>query len=151
MYGDVLRNIVRSICMGFAICFPVVLLAITCGMQSLRMGLISVLPNLFPLIMLAGLLAVTDPHIQSDVLIIPIIGFGLAVDDTVHFIHGFQSEKRRRADRRQALHNTYRRTGPAIIQTTCILSVGIIAVHDRQLSCVLDAGRSSGVPAGMPL
>ncbi len=126
MYGDVLRKIVRSICMGFAICFPVVLLAITCGMQSLRMGLISVLPNLFPLIMLAGLLAITDPHVESDVLIIPIIGFGLAVDDTVHFIHRFQSEKRRGADRRQALQNTYRLTGPAITRTTCILSVGLL-------------------------
>ena len=126
MYGDVLRKIVRSICMGFAICFPVVLLAITCGMQSLRMGLLSVLPNLFPLIMLFGLLSMTDPHIESDVLIIPIIGFGLAVDDTVHFIHRFQNEKRRGADRRQALQNTYRLTGPAITRTTCILSVGLL-------------------------
>jgi len=132
MYGDVLRKIVRSICMGFAICIPVVLLAITCGMQSPRMGMISVLPNLFPLIMLAGLLSITDPHVESDVLIIPIIGFGLAVDDTVHFIHRFQSEKRRGADRREALQNAYRLTGPAIVRTTCILAVGLvpfIAVH----------------------
>ena len=126
MYGDVLRKIVRSVCMGFAICIPVVLLAITCGMQSIRMGMISVLPNLFPLIMLAGLLSITDPHVESDVLIIPIIGFGLAVDDTVHFIHRFQSEKRRGADRRDALRNAYRLTGPAIVRTTCILAVGLV-------------------------
>jgi hypothetical protein len=57
---------------------------------------------------------------------VAIISLGLAVDDTIHFLHRYDIERRRSANVRDALERTFNYTGSAIIRTTVILGCGLL-------------------------
>jgi len=124
--GKAARQILASQAQGFALCFVCVMVVITLGVRSVRLGLIAMPPNILPLSLLGGVLALTWDLVDSDILGIAIISFGLAVDDTIHFLHRYDIEYERLGDPRDALDRTYRYTGAAIIRTTVILGIGLL-------------------------
>ena len=124
--GTAAREILVSQIQGFALCFACVMIVITLGVRSLRLGLIAMAPNILPLTLLGGILALTSETIDTDILGVAIISFGLAVDDTIHFLHRYDIERRRSADIREALAQTFTYTGSAIIRTTVILGCGLM-------------------------
>ena len=118
--------IIENQLFGFLICFFCVMTIVSFGVRSLKLGLLAVGPNLFPLILLAGGLALLVPLVDTDVLGIAIVSFGLAVDDTIHFLHRYDIELSRTGDVRRAVTNTYNYTGQAIVRTTLILGIGLL-------------------------
>jgi len=124
--GRAAREILLSQIQGFALCFVSVMIVITLGVRSIRLGLIAMLPNILPLALLGGILAVTSETIDTDILGVAIISLGLAVDDTIHFLHRYDIERRRSANVRDALERTFNYTGSAIIRTTVILGCGLL-------------------------
>jgi predicted RND superfamily exporter protein len=76
--------------------------------------------------LLGGILALTSETIDTDILGVAIISFGLAVDDTIHFLHRYDIERRRSGTIRDALAQTFGYTGSAIIRTTVILGCGLV-------------------------
>ncbi len=124
--GTAAREILVSQIQGFALCFACVMIVITLGVRSLRLGLIAMTPNILPLALLGGILALTSETIDTDILGVAIISFGLAVDDTIHFLHRYDIERRRSGNIRDALAQTFSYTGSAIIRTTVILGCGLV-------------------------
>ncbi len=124
--GKAAREILLSQIQGFALCFLSVMIVITLGVRSLRLGVIAMPPNILPLALLGGILAITSETIDTDILGVAIISLGLAVDDTIHFLHRYDIERRRSSGRRQALQRTFDYTGSAIIRTTVILGCGLV-------------------------
>lgn len=119
------ETIVDSQFSGLIFCFTVVLGIVMIALRSFRMGMISLFPNVFPLLALAGLLAYDSPAIDSDFIIIFTIAFGIAVDDTIHFLHRYDVELAICGSRSEAVERAYSYTGHAIVQTTVILGVGL--------------------------
>jgi predicted RND superfamily exporter protein len=126
MVGIAVRKVLRSYLEGFAICFACVMAVITLGVRSVRLSLLAVLPNLLPLVLLGGILALTFDVVDTDLLGIVIAGFGLAVDDTIHFLHRYDIEAASPPSRIAALERTFDYTGAAIVRTTFILCVGLL-------------------------
>ena len=124
--GTAAQEILASQIQGFALCFASVMIVITLGVRSLRLGLIAMPPNILPLTLLGGILALTSETIDTDILGVAIISFGLAVDDTIHFLHRYDIERRRAANIHDALVHTFSYTGSAIIRTTVILGCGLV-------------------------
>jgi predicted RND superfamily exporter protein len=124
--GNAVREIIKSQVRGFAICFFCVMAVVTIGIRSVRLGLLAVLPNLFPLVLLGGILALTFDVVDSDLIGVAIVSFGLAVDDTIHFLHRYDIEAANAPNRALALGQTFQYTGSAIVRTTVILGFGLM-------------------------
>ena len=99
------------------------------ALRSLRLGLLSMLPNLFPVICLGGWVGVAWEQMDSDVVIMAILAIGIGVDDTIHFLTRYVTEARRpggEVDRDGAIKRSFAFAGRAILMTTIILVAGFL-------------------------
>lgn len=119
-------RIVDSQFMSMIFCYAVVMLMIVVALRSLRLGIIGLPSNVVPMVLLAGCLGFQSEFIDSDYIIIFTIAFGIAVDDTIHFLHRYDIESAQVKDRRQAIDLTFGYTGRAIVQTTTVLCLGLL-------------------------
>jgi hypothetical protein len=122
--GRAAELVIASQRRGSLICFVSVLTLIAIGIRSLKLSLLAVPANLLPLALLGGILSLSGRPVDSDILGVAIVSFGLAVDDTIHFLHRYRVE-RATTDYRAALERTYEYTGVAILRTTAVLSIGL--------------------------
>jgi predicted RND superfamily exporter protein len=94
--------------------------------RSFSMVLISIIPNIFPLIAIAGIMGFTGIELKTSTSIIFTIAFGIAVDDTIHLLGKFKFELMKGRSKIYALKRAYLTTGKAMILTTLILCSGFL-------------------------
>lgn len=92
--------------------------------RSIRLGLISVIPNLFPLATTGFLLLIAGQNLEIVSVCAFTVCLGIAVDDTIHFLTRFQEERVDTIDRREALRKAFIGVGSALIITTLVLAIG---------------------------
>ncbi|MCA9502509.1 MAG: MMPL family transporter [Myxococcales bacterium] len=124
-----IETLMRSYAMALAIITPLMMLLL----GSFRLGLISMIPNLFPILMTLGLMGWLGVPIELFSLLIGSIALGLAVDDTIHFMHGFRRNYGRTGDVDQAVASTLRTTGQAMLFTSVVLSVAFATYYLSEL------------------
>ncbi len=93
---------------------------------SKRIGLIAVLPNVFPVLTIFGLMGYLGIPLDSDTLLIAPIIIGIAVDDTIHFLTHYRAELLQHGNNAQAIILTIREVGQAVVFTTIILAMGFL-------------------------
>lgn len=108
--------------LGFAI-LSTAFMMVLC-LRSLRVGALSMIPNLLPLLALGGWVGGVWDVVDSDTILVATFAIGIAVDDTIHFLTRLRYESSRTRDRNVALQRTFVFTGRAIVQTTIILCLG---------------------------
>lgn len=102
--------------------------------QSFRVALASAIPNLFPVLGTEAWLYFTGQGLQLTTVIALTIAFGIAVDDTVHFLsHYLHSRREEGRPHLEAVKHTLDRIGGAIVATTIILCSGVIIVTFSEL------------------
>ncbi len=116
----VISSMTRSYILAVLIITPLMILLI----GSLRMGLVSMIPNLVPILITLGIMGWTGIIIDAFTLMIGGIALGLAVDDTIHYMHNFRRYFLSSRDVRQASSETLRTTGRALLITSVVLSAG---------------------------
>lgn len=115
-----------SLVQGLLLATAIVAIIMGLLFKSLRMVVISVVPNLIPLIFIAGLMGYMGINLKITTAIIFTISFGIAVDDTIHFLSKFKIELSKGSSKLYALKRTYISTGKAIVLTTLILCSGFL-------------------------
>jgi predicted RND superfamily exporter protein len=113
---------------GLAIAFAVIALISGLMFRSWRMVLISLVPNMLPLLAIAGIMGFADIDLKVSTSIIFTIAFGIAVDDTIHFMSKFRLELGAGRGAAEALKRTFTGTGKAIILTSIMLCGGFITL-----------------------
>ena len=113
---------------GFGLAF--VFISIVMGLMffSVRIGLISMLPNLIPIIFAAGYLGFAGIPIRPPIAITFSICLGIAVDDSLHFLLRFKRELSKGLSRKKAIKNTIMNTGAALMITTTVLVSGFLCL-----------------------
>ena len=111
---------------GLILSFALIALLMSIGLYSLRVGLISMIPNLLPVGVIVGMMGFCFTHVDSDVVLILIIAIGIGVDDTIHFLTRFRTEIFRGSDPRTAVAETFSYAGRGILMTTIILVAGFL-------------------------
>lgn len=96
--------------------------------RSVRLGLIAMIPNIFPLVICATWMYFTDQPLEIVTVCSFTICLGIAVDDTIHFLTRFQEELPRSANRPEAIRNTFEAVGTSMLMTTMVLVVGFTTV-----------------------
>ena len=71
-----------------------ILLCMTVAFRSLRIGLISLVPNIFPVVLVIGTLGMLDLPINIGTAMIASVSMGLTVDSTIHYITAFERARR---------------------------------------------------------
>jgi len=116
--------IVNSLFKSIALAFALISILMAFLFRNVRMVLISLIPNILPLIITAGFMGFTGIDIKSSTAVIFTIAFGIAVDDSIHFMARIRVEMRRGKSLMEALPHTTRMTGKAIIVTSLVLLAG---------------------------
>ncbi len=129
--------------LGFEAVAVFILMAV--GFRSIYLGVMSMIPNLFPLLVTATLLVWTDQRLTLTSALAFNLCLGLAVDDTIHFLLRLERERRVDGDLRAAVLRTFDGIGIALVTTTPILIGGFATLLLNgmpairlfaQLSCV---------------
>jgi predicted RND superfamily exporter protein len=127
---DINTNYVaQNVIEGLLIAVGVIGLIVGFLFRSIKMALISLIPNLLPLLVCGGIMGVFHIDFNLPTSIIFIIAFGIAVDDSIHFLTRFKQELEMHSnDLSKALKGTFLTTGKAIVVTTLILSGGFLTL-----------------------
>ena len=88
------------------------------------MVFISMVTNVVPLGVTAGLIGLLGFEFDPKVAIVFTVAFGIAVDDSIHFLARFKLERSKGKKVEDAIHATFMETGKAIVITTLILFFG---------------------------
>lgn len=96
--------------------------------RSVRLGLISIIPNMFPLVLTGAYLALTGYNLEIVMVLNFTVCLGIAVDDTIHFLTRYRQEDERIHDHDEAIRRAFTGVGTALIMTTAVLVVGFSTV-----------------------
>jgi len=96
--------------------------------RSWRMMILTIVPNLFPLLVVAGIMGFMGIPLKVSTSIIFNIAFGIAVDDTIHFLARTRSLIAEGLSRQYAVKRAFLTTGKAMIVTSLILSGGFLSL-----------------------
>lgn len=95
--------------------------------RSFKMILISLIPNIFPLLITAGLMGYLGIPIKPSTILVFSIAFGISVDDTIHFLAKYRQELKVNNWRiKQSVYNALRETGVSMLYTSVVLFFGFL-------------------------
>jgi hydrophobe/amphiphile efflux-3 (HAE3) family protein len=121
-----LDSFIRDLLYSLLFASLVIFAMMTTVFRSLKIGLVSMIPNAAPLVITAGYMGLQGINLNSTTVIIFAIGLGIAVDDTIHVLARFGEEMRAEDnDVREALMATYFGAGRAIMLTSVLLLIGL--------------------------
>jgi uncharacterized protein len=120
--------IVANTLQGLLLSILIVGLIIALIHKSWKMALIAIIPNLLPIIFIGGLMGLLGFELKSSTSIIFTIAFGIATDDTVHFLGRLKLELLKGKSLLYALKRTYLSTGKAVVVTSLILAAGFMTL-----------------------
>ena len=109
---------------GVLLSVVLVWVSLTWMFRSVRLGLLALLPNLFPLALLLGVMRLGGFDLKPSTAIVFSIAFGIVADDTIHFLGALASYRKRRVDLKTQLVEAVREVGPALILSTLVVCAG---------------------------
>jgi predicted RND superfamily exporter protein len=118
------RALILSLGRSYAVALAVIVPLMVLLIGSLERGLVAMVPNLVPVALTLGLMGWLGIPLDASTLLIGAIIIGLAVDDTIHFMHKFSRYLEDLGDPRAAVHETLLTTGSALLFTSLALGVG---------------------------
>jgi predicted RND superfamily exporter protein len=117
-----------SLITGLAMAIVIVSILMAILFQNWRLVIISLVPNIFPLLIAGALLGYFGIELEAGVSVIFAVIFGIAVDDTIHFLSKFKLARNKGLSVDEALQITFIETGKAICLTTVILFFGFLVL-----------------------
>ena len=114
-------------------------------LRNVKLGLISLIPNLVPAAMAFGLWGYSVGSVSLAVSIVVAMTLGIVVDDTVHFILKYASAKKRGASAEDAVRYAFKSVGMALTITSLALVVGFIILGQSGFAVNRDLARLTAV------
>ena len=118
----------KSMINGTAIAIVLISIILLLVLRSGSLGVISLVPNLVPLLMTFGLWGYFVEDLNLAGAMTGIIAFGIIVDDTVHFMLKYELARSRGSSPGDAVRQTFSTVGPALVTTTIVLCAGFLVL-----------------------
>lgn len=122
------QYLVDNTLQGLLISVLVVSLIIAIIHRNWRMIIIAIIPNMLPIVLIGGLMGFAGIELKSSTSIIFSIAFGIATDDTIHFLARLKLELAQGKSVFYAVKRTFLSTGKAVIVTSLILIAGFLTL-----------------------
>ncbi|MFN8643173.1 MAG: MMPL family transporter [Candidatus Binatia bacterium] len=111
---------------GDAQVMAILLVVMVALLRSARLGLLSMVPNVIPIVLLLGIMGWAGIDLNICTSTIASISIGIAVDDTIHYMLGYHEALRAGATREAAILSTLRAVGRPILITSVALTAGFL-------------------------
>jgi predicted RND superfamily exporter protein len=136
LYNKIVQNFISSFAFSFVVIFLVFLIIF----RSFIWALIALIPNIFPLLLISGLMSSFQLKIEGNAVMMVCIVLGVAVDDTIHFLYRL----RHNLDSNKGLHSgiatSYDETSKALIGTTLIFLISFPCLLLSDLRLMIQMG-----------
>ena len=134
-----------SMARSYVIAFVVITLLMILLIGEWKIGLLSMIPNLLPILMVMGWMGWAGIKLDLNSLMIGSIALSIVVDDTVHFIYNFQKYYKKSSDSYFAIEQTLLGTGRALLITTLVLCTGFFVLMLASLNHLVRFGFFTGI------
>jgi hypothetical protein len=119
-----IESLLHDQLVSFAIAAAAISGMMSVAFRSLRIGAISLVPNLLPIVLLVGTIGWIGLPINIGTAMIASVSIGLTTDSTIHYISSFRRARRRGLSLADALRETHQGVGRAVVFATLSLVVG---------------------------
>jgi predicted RND superfamily exporter protein len=123
-----LYQIVVDLAMSLGCASIIIFAVLGLAFRSARIGLISIIPNVFPLAVTGTFLVLAGQSLEVVSVCAFTVCLGIAVDDTIHFLTRFQEERGEAPSDFVAIQRAFTGAGTGMIMTTLVLVVGFATV-----------------------
>lgn len=124
LFTQAIVALMRSMVASYTGAILVITLLMMLLIGRFWLGLLSMVPNLLPIVITLGFMGWVGIPLDAFTLLIGSIALGLAVDDTIHFFHHFLRYHEATGDPVYAVHETLLTSGRAMLFTTMVLVTG---------------------------
>jgi hypothetical protein len=123
LYQDILERLFRSQVLTLGIVIAALFVTFLVIFRSLRVALIAIVPNILVTATVFGIMGWLGIALDLMTITIAAVAMGIAVDNTIHYIHRYRSDART-SDPASAIRSTHGSVGFAMIYTTLIVVTG---------------------------
>ena len=151
LLGRTLEATIYSMAESYVIAAFVITIMMVVFIGDIRIGLLSMIPNLTPILIALGLMGWLGIKLDLFTMLIGSIAIGLAVDDTIHFMHNYRRYHQKTGSVLSAVHDTLLSTGRAMLVTTVVLTIGFFVYIFSTMSNLVNFGWLTALTITMAL
>ncbi len=144
LFSAMVENIITTMIKSYIIALLLVTLLMILLFGNLRIGLLAMIPNLVPILLLPGLMAWLNIPVDMATILVGTVAIGLVVDDTIHFMHNYRRFFAQSGSAEQAVKETLDTTGRAMVITSIVLSSGFFINMFSSMASTYNFGLLTG-------
>ncbi len=129
MFANIGQRNIRSMLFGTTVALVLISLILIIALRSVKIGLISLIPNLAPAAMGFGLWGFMVGEIGLSLSVVSTMSLGIVIDDTVHFLSKYlRARRENNLNSHEAVCYAFRTVGRALIITSIVLAAGFFVL-----------------------
>ncbi|PCJ20800.1 MAG: RND transporter [Gammaproteobacteria bacterium] len=128
MFAHLGFQVISSMIEGSLTALALITVVLIIGLKSLRYGLLSLIPNIFPAAVIYGLWGLFVGEINQAAAVTFSVSLGIVVDDTVHILSKYMSARKKGQSVEQAIEYSFTTAGTAMIITSVVLASGLLVL-----------------------
>ena len=151
MFSHITARNVASMFWGTLLAFAIISTVMVIALKSVKYGLISLLPNVFPMVMAFGVWSLLIGEAGFTVAVVCSVTLGIVVDDTVHFLTKYVRARKEGATTENAIRYSFTNVGAALLVTSAILLLGFSVLMLSTFKMNIHLGALSALTIGFAL
>ncbi len=152
MFAYIGQRNIKSMLRGTSFALVLISLVLIVALRSLKIGLVSLIPNLAPAAMGFGLWGLVSGQVGLGLSVVAGMTLGIVVDDTVHFLSKYLRARRERGlDAQDAVRYAFHTVGTALLVTTLVLIAGFLVLTQSGFKINSDMGLLTAVTIALAL
>jgi predicted RND superfamily exporter protein len=120
---NTIDTLVRGQVESLSLAAVVITLIMFLGLRSVRIGALSLIPNMFPIALNFGIMGILGIPLNTSTALISVVALGIAVDDTIHYLTEYKRRRSENLTMPEALHRVTLEKGKGICSSTVILFI----------------------------
>ena len=129
MFSHIGERNIKSMLFGTTIALVLISLILVFALRSVKIGLLSLIPNLIPAALAFGAWGIAVGQIGLALSVVTGMTLGIVVDDTVHFLSKYQRARREKGlDAPDAVRYAFSTVGLALVATSIVLVAGFMVL-----------------------
>lgn len=120
------QRLLRDLFCSYLAAFLVISVVIGLMQKSVGLGVIAMVPNLFPAVTVFGIIGWLGQPVDIGAMVTASVALGIAVDDTLHFLTGYREGRQAGQPSGRAVTTAYRRSATAMVHTTLICGLALL-------------------------
>ena len=145
IFGKIVHATIYSAAQSYGIALVVVSLLMVMLIGEVRLGLVSMIPNLGPILTVLGIIGWCSIPLNMFTMLVASIAIGLCVDNTIHFMANFRKYYDETGDLESAVHRALTTVGRALLTTSVVLSIGFFIFMFASMNNLFEFGLFTGI------